>query len=237
MSVRIKWFPPSWVQIKSRDRTVYIDPAYLKSYYRQHPSKIEFSSWPDPIDGLPEELEPADVILLTHDHKDHAKDVTIKRLVGDHTRIIGTRRCSEKLKAGVTIIEPGQHIAEKGIRIKAVHAYNTEKGSSTRKVHRKGQCNGYLIHLASKAIYHAGDTDFIPEMKTLGSVDVALLPIGGTFTMDLHEAVRAAVAIGARIVIPMHRSKADPEVFRREVASKSDSKVLVPDIGETFFAE
>ena len=54
MPVSIKWFPPSWFQIKTRDIIIYIDPAYLKKYYTKYPQKIEFSTWPDQIDGLPE---------------------------------------------------------------------------------------------------------------------------------------------------------------------------------------
>ena len=66
MPVAIKWFPPSWIQINVQNRIIYIDPAYLKTYYKNYPKRIEFSSWPDPIDGLPEELEKADLILVTH---------------------------------------------------------------------------------------------------------------------------------------------------------------------------
>jgi hypothetical protein len=54
MPIDIKWFPPSWVQIKAKNKIIYIDPAYLKKYYRNSSKKIEFSSRPDPIDGLPE---------------------------------------------------------------------------------------------------------------------------------------------------------------------------------------
>ena len=67
-------------QIRVGERIVYVDPAFLRTYYRNHPSKIEFSRWPDPIDGLPEDLPQADLILLSHDHQDHAKEVTINRL-------------------------------------------------------------------------------------------------------------------------------------------------------------
>ncbi|MGD2184563.1 MAG: MBL fold metallo-hydrolase [Desulfobacterales bacterium] len=80
MSVTIKWFPPSWFQIKSNANIIYIDPAYLRPYFIQHPRKIEFSKWPGSIDGLPENLQKADFILVTHDHQDHAKKVTINRL-------------------------------------------------------------------------------------------------------------------------------------------------------------
>ena len=76
------------------------------------------------------------------------------------------------------------------MKIKVVDAYNTPQGSSTRKLHKKGNCVGYVITIEGKTIYHAGDTDFIPEMKELGKIDVALLPIGGKFTMDIEEAVK-----------------------------------------------
>ena len=71
-------------------------------------------------------------------------------------------------------------------------------------------------------------------MKQLGRVDVALLPIGGTFTMDLAEAVRAAVAIEPKVVIPMHRSKADPQEFKRTVERKSKIRVISLQIGEAY---
>ncbi|MBW2412472.1 MAG: hypothetical protein JRF72_21945 [Deltaproteobacteria bacterium] len=54
MVVSIKWFPPAWIQIKADHRIIYIDPAYLRTYYLKHPDKIEYTQWPDPIDGLPE---------------------------------------------------------------------------------------------------------------------------------------------------------------------------------------
>jgi L-ascorbate metabolism protein UlaG (beta-lactamase superfamily) len=76
MPISIKWFPPSWIQISAQNKLIYIDPAYLKTYFKNYPKRIEFSSWPEPIDGLPEELEKADLILVTHHHKDHCKRVT-----------------------------------------------------------------------------------------------------------------------------------------------------------------
>ncbi len=76
MTIACKWFPPSWIQIKINKSIIYIDPAYLRSYFSKHPQKIEFSRWPDPIDGLPEDLEHGDAILFTHDHADHCKKIT-----------------------------------------------------------------------------------------------------------------------------------------------------------------
>ena len=230
----IKWFPPSWFQIKTRKKTVYIDPAYLRSYFTHYPKKIEFSQWPDPIDGLPEELDKADVILLTHHHKDHCKSVTVNRLRHKDTLVIAPKRCVKELGDDIKVIKPGEEISFKNTKIKPVDAYNTEHGSSTKKVHRKGHGVGYLITIGSKTIYHAGDTDLIPEMGAFGDVDVALIPIGGTYTMDIKEAVKASILIKPKVVIPMHRSKADTQEFKKKVEAKSNIKVLPLQIGEVY---
>ena len=171
---------------------------------------------------------------MTHDHKDHAKDITINRLRRKDTLVVGPGRCTRNLGTDIKVVEAGEQFDFKGITIRVVEAYNTEKGSSTRKVHTKGNGVGYVLTAENKNIYHAGDTDFIPEMKKMGRVDVALLPIGGTFTMDLAEAVRAALAINPAVVIPMHRNKADPQEFKRKVEKKSNINVVPLQIGEVY---
>ena len=232
MSLTLKWFPPSWVQLKTTKTIAYIDPSYMRTYYSKHPSKIEFSTWPDPVDGLPEELEPADLIMLTHDHKDHAKDVTINRLRKKQTLVIGPERCRKKLGSWVSVIAAGESITCRDMRICAVPAYNTETGHSTKKVHHEGHGIGYLLHTGGNTIYHAGDTDLIPEMKALGRVDVALLPIGGTYTMDIGEAVAAAATIRPATVIPIHHLKADPRQFKKQAESTAGLRVAALEIGE-----
>ena len=143
MSIFTKWFPPSWFQIKTGNYIIYIDPAYLRTYFTHYPKKIEFSKWPDPIDGLPEELENANIILLTHHHKDHCKSVTVNRLKNADTLVVAPKRCIKELGKDITVIEPGKEIIFGEIQIRAVEAYNTEQGSSTRKVHHKGYGVGY----------------------------------------------------------------------------------------------
>lgn len=234
MTIAIKWFPPSWIQIKVRHQIIYIDPAYLRTYYTKHPKKIEFSKWPDPIDGLPEELERGDIILFTHDHADHCKKITADRLRRKDTVVIGPERCRKKIGKDMRTIAPGEDIALGTITIKATHVYNTKEGSSTQKVHHKGNGVGYLITAEGKTIYHAGDTDFIPEMRQLGNIDAALLPIGGNFTMDIADAIDAAIAINPKVVIPMHHLKADPLQFKNKLEEKSDIKALLLQIGEIY---
>jgi L-ascorbate metabolism protein UlaG (beta-lactamase superfamily) len=232
MAVRLKWFPPSWLQIRGQGQLIYIDPAYMTTYFAKHPSRIEFSRWPDPIDGLPEELEKADVILVTHDHKDHCKDATVDRLSRSDTLVIGPKCCMKKLNKKMEVIQTGEKLDLNGAEVKTVEAYNTKQGSSTKKVHHKGNGVGYVLTVEGKTIYHAGDTDLVPEMRELGNVDVALLPIGGTFTLDVREAVEAAVTINPKLVVPMHHLRADPQEFKEALEARSDIRVILPRIGE-----
>jgi len=237
MSISIKWFPPSWIQLKTVDKILYIDPAYLRTHFKKYPKRIEFTTWPDPIDGLPEDLEKADLILVTHHHKDHNKGVSAMRLRRADTFVVAPKRCTKELGKDIKTIKPGEEIAFEQIGIRAVAAYNTEDGRSSRKVHPKGSGVGYLLTIEGRVIYHAGDTDLIPEMKGLGNVDIALLPIGGIFTMDILEAVEAAMIIRPKIVIPMHRLKADPQALKNELRSKSDITVVPLDIGKVYHLE
>ena len=110
MVVLIKWFPPSWFQIKTKQKVIYIDPAYLRTYFKNYPKNIEFSRWPEEIDGLPEELEKADLILVTHNHKDHCKRVTVDRLARPDTLIVAPKRCVKALGKEIKIISPGEEI-------------------------------------------------------------------------------------------------------------------------------
>lgn len=231
--ISIKYFQPSWFQIKAENKVIYIDPAYLKKYYIKYLKKIDYTSWPDPIDGLPEkDLEKADIILITHYHKDHCKAVTVNRLKKFNTIVIAPEICCKELGENIKTIKPGEKLQVGKIEVKATFAYNTKEGSSTKKVHKKGECVGFLIKINSKIIYHAGDIDFIPEMKEFGKIDTALLPIGGIFTMNIPEATEAAIAIKPKVVIPMHNLKADPQEFKKRLEAKSKIKVILLKIGE-----
>ena len=115
-----------------------------------------------------------------------------------------------------------------------VQAYNTEQGNSTKKQHKKGDGVGYLITISGKTIYHAGDTDFIPEMHELGRIDLALLPVGGTYTMDVAEAAAAVIAINPCAMIPMHRFGADLEELVGLVEAKSRIQILPLAVGNSY---
>ena len=93
--VTLKWFPNSWIEVKSKDLLLYVDPAYLTTYFAGYEKRIEFSKWPDPIDGLPETMGPADFILITHHHKDHCKKITVNRLK-NQTRWLSLQKPASK---------------------------------------------------------------------------------------------------------------------------------------------
>lgn len=213
----IRWFPAAWLLIEHLGKILYIDPAWVQHNFVKHPSKIIYTHYPEPMDGLPEENMPkADYILITHNHQDHVKTATINRLATDKTQIYAPAKCAQLIARDFTIITPGETWKAGPFSITATYAYNTPQGHSTRKPHKRGECTGYVVEAAQKRLYHAGDTDYIPEMDMLKNIDIAFLPIGGTFTMDIDEAIRAAKKIQAKLTIPMHFLHAKPEDFAQK---------------------
>lgn len=142
----------------------------------------------------------ADIILITHEHFDHCSPEDVKKLQGQNTVIIATEDCSLKLRGAIKTIKPFDKISVNGIEIEAVPAYNINK---TFHPKTKGWV-GYIFKINGQRIYHAGDTDYIPEMKNFSDIDVALLPVSGTYVMTAEEAAKAALEIRPKVAIPMH---------------------------------
>lgn len=142
----------------------------------------------------------ADIILITHEHFDHCSPDDIQKIQTKDTTIVGPSDCISKLSGIVKNIKPAQTLTIKGITVEAVPAYNTNK-----QFHPKAKgWVGYIITIHNTRIYLAGDTDYIPEMNSLKNIDIALLPVSGTYVMTAEEAAQAAMAIKPKVAIPMH---------------------------------
>lgn len=149
---------------------------------------------------LSENLPKADYIFITHAHYDHFSLEDIAKIQKANTVIIAPNDVSSKIGTGVISVTPGKNYSIGKLKVETVPAYNLNK-----KFHPRGNnWVGYIITLShGEKIYHAGDTDNIPEMRTVVA-DIALLPCGGTYTMTGREAAEAANAFKPKILIPMH---------------------------------
>jgi len=176
------WIGHASFYIKAEGMTVFIDPFNIP-------------------DGMKER---ADIVLITHSHFDHCSRKDIDKVVKDGTRIIAAQGClNAKDYSGMTVARQGFRERVGSVDIEAVPAYNIR--SERLQFHpRSNGWLGYIIGIGGMRIYHAGDTDFIPEMKSIKGIDAALLPAGGTFTMDAAEAIEAAKAIAPKFFVPMH---------------------------------
>jgi L-ascorbate metabolism protein UlaG (beta-lactamase superfamily)/predicted small lipoprotein YifL len=157
---------------------------------------------------------PADVILISHEHNDHYAPAAIKQLSTADTVILTNERVAAKLEkvSGVEgtlqVIQPGEEATIGEVTIETVPAYNLTKSYHPREAGGLG----FIVTWQGERLYFAGDTDHIPEMADI-ACDVALLPIGGTYTMDVGEAAQAAADMEARVYVPMHARSADPAQF------------------------
>jgi len=172
----LRWYGHASFAIES-DKIIYIDP------------------W-----KIPKSAPKADLILVTHSHFDHLSSNDINFLKKEGTTIICSTDCVSRVSGDVRSLTPGQEIEVQGIKIKGVPSYNPSKPFHPRN----NKWLGYIVIMDGVTVYHAGDTDFIPEMKDFGSINIALLPVGGQYTMNAEEAAKAANTIKADISIPMH---------------------------------
>ncbi len=167
-----------------------------------------------------ETTDKADVIFITHGHYDHLSKEDIARLSTKDTVIVITPDGQSSLSdfpGKVLLVEPNKDYDADGIKFHTVPSYNTNKQFHPKQ----NEWVGYVIEADGKRIYHAGDTDVIPEMEGFKklNIDVALLPVSGTYVMTASEAAKAAEMIMPKLAIPMHwgtivGTQKDAEMFR-----------------------
>lgn len=237
--MEIKFHGQSCFELSDGEATLLVDP-FLKP---NNPVAVHTG----------EEVEPTH-IALTHGHADHMADaVPVAKRTGAHCVAIveladwiggqGVEEVSDPNLGGTVSFDWGS--------IKLVPAWHTSTipGSEERPFSAEhgiaiGTATGLVIEIGGKTIYHAGDTCLFGDMKLIGDrhpIDIALLPIGGHYTMDRHDAVAAAELIGAATVIPMHYDtfppiETDAEAFKADVEAQTSSQVVVLKPGETHTA-
>lgn len=197
--VKVSWLGHAGFRIVGGEKTIYVDPYKIK--------------------GGPT----ADIILVTHNHFDHLSVEDIRKVSSSKTLMIGPRECEAKFRSlGLEhkIVRPGMSLDLSGVKVEAVPSYNVNK-SFHPKVDGKV---GYVVTVGDVKIYHAGDTDRIPEMTNI-KPDVSLLPVGGTYTMNAEDAAQAAKDIGVGLFIPMHYgsivgSRGDADKFKSILEEK-----------------
>ncbi|MGH9376568.1 MAG: MBL fold metallo-hydrolase [Terriglobia bacterium] len=166
----------------------------------------------------------ADIVILSHEHFDHFSREDLEKVCTAETHIIASPLCKDGLKGitakKTTFLDAGQKVDVDGVEVRAVPAYNTNKFREPGKAfHPKDEGGlGFVISMDGTRVYHAGDTDHIPEMKSI-HCDVALLPVSGTYVMTAEEAAEAAATLKPRVAIPMHYgaivgSEADAQKFK-----------------------
>jgi L-ascorbate metabolism protein UlaG (beta-lactamase superfamily) len=197
--------------------TWYQQSAYL---WRGDGTEVYIDPW-----GLSGDAPDAHVIFITHAHEDHFSKEDIDKVSADATQIVAPRDVANELSGNVTPVGPGDSGEAGGVKYQAVPAYSVvEERLQTHP--KENNWVGYILTLGDTSYYHAGDTDHAPELSDVRA-DVAFLPVGGTYTMDVPEAAGLAKAISPQLAVPMHYgffegagTKEDGERFRQAASVK-----------------
>jgi L-ascorbate metabolism protein UlaG (beta-lactamase superfamily) len=187
--------------------------------FRIQGSKVIFT---DPFKVT--KADEADIVLISHEHFDHLSLEDLQKVTSTRTTLVASVSCKSELKRvkakETKFLEPGGKLTIGKVEIEAVPAYNVNKFRAPGQVFhpKEDKKLGFVFLMDGTRVYFAGDTDFIPEMKSI-KCDIALLPVSGTYVMTVEEAVEAAETIKPKIVVPMHYaaivgSDADAQSFK-----------------------
>lgn len=183
----------------------------------------------DPFSKLAEysKLPKADMLLITHEHRDHLDLKAVEAVRTDKTVLVLTETCAARLKGGI-IMENGDTKTVGGLKIEAVPAYNlVHMRSEGVPFHPKGIGNGYVITFGDKRVYVAGDTENIPEMKKLERIDCAFLPMNLPYTMNPEMVADAAKAFKPKILYPYHYGDTDTSNIEQLMKDTQDVEIRI----------
>ena len=204
------WYKQSAFRFKGERLVMYIDP------------------W-----GLQGDLPPADLVIITHAHGDHYSNDDIARVKAAKTVFVAPADVAKELSGNVKPVRPGERIDAAGVKLETVPAYNIVPERLANHP-RANNWVGYLMQLAGRTYYHAGDTDHLPELDKI-KTDVAFIPIGnGGYAMGVEEGAALARAMKPKLAVPMHYGffpgvgvEADGARFKR-LASGVEVTILKP---------
>ena len=181
----------------------------------------------DPYSKLADygKLPKADIILITHEHRDHLDPAAIEKIRTEKTQIILTEIGAKQLGGG-TVMKNGDSRSVDGLTIEAVPAYNiVHKRESGEPFHPKGNGNGYVVTFGDKRVYGAGDTENVPEMKALRNIDIAFLPMNLPYTMTPEMVADAAKMFHPKVLYPYHTGETDVTKLPALLKDRKDIEV------------
>ena len=188
-------------------KTIYVDPVGMAGWYKDFPKP--------------------DLVLLTHVHGDHFREVVLNAVVGPKTQLVAPPALAGLLSAGLKakaiVVANGKSTDKVGFKLEAVASYNTTP--PRQRYHPKGQGNGYVLNLGGKRIYISGDTEGTTEMLALKNIDVAFLCMNLPYTMDVAAAAKAVKTFKPRVVYPYHSRGQDTVTFKKLVGDAAEVRL------------
>ncbi len=205
-----------------------VHPVAHASFVMQTPDTVIYA---DPVGGADkyQDLPPAQLIMLTHEHGDHFHVETLEGLMGDGTKLITNPSVYKKLPGALQeraiAIGNGDSASHGSISADAIPAYNL--AADRLKYHPKGRDNGYVLTIGGERIYIGGDTEAVPEMRELEGIKIAFVPMNLPYTMGVEQAAEGVLDFAPEIVYPYHYKGSDIDVFEKLVnAGSPDIKVV-----------
>jgi L-ascorbate metabolism protein UlaG (beta-lactamase superfamily) len=219
----------SFDEIKTANGVLKIQPILHGSLVLTYNNKTIYV---DPYGGFNayKNLKSPDIVLITDIHGDHLDEKTLDSINTSKAIFIAPKavanQISAKYKSKITVLENGQGVHRLDFFIKAMPMYNLPENPPSKK-HPKGRGNGYILTIDNLQIYISGDTEDIPEMRTLQNIDIAFICMNLPYTMTIEQAASAVLEFQPKIVYPYHyrgtEGLSDVEAFKNLVNSKNNT--------------